>query len=949
MNTISALSEPARSVWAKSLDENGGWLPLWQHMDDAADVAAYLFDRWLAPAVVRTLSHDFGGDADAARAAVSLLTGLHDLGKSTPAFAIQDTVLADRMRRRGLYMPTTKAELPDRQLCHHSLAGHHLLIAWLMEQGWSKPIARSWGVVIGGHHGVPPDAQQELSARPVEVPYLYGADAWDRARSELALRVSLRTGAASRLTDWSGLLLSQQFQVLATAVVIISDWIASNVELFPFYQEDAPEQRENRDRVNTALARLRLPAPWRPGPVPESAKELFQTRFRLPPGANPRPVQEVVLQVAREVSRPGILVVEAPMGEGKTEAALGAAEALAARTGAGGLLVALPTQATSDAMFTRVLGWLDRLGEEGQAVATSVTLSHGKARFNRAFRGLLVAGRLRDIGQDENDGRNGSRQGPHSVVAHSWLSGRKKAQLASFSVATIDQLLFAGLKARHLVLRHLGLAGKVVIIDEIHAYDAYMNSYLLKVLTWLGAYQVPVVALSATLPGQRRRELVGAYQAGWLQATGELPGNQALAVELADAYPVITWTDAGRMYQRTAAPSGRGTRVHLDWQPDNLEALVAVLREALAEGGTALVVRNTVRRVLETGARLERAFPGEVSIAHSRFIVADRMRNDAQLLDRFGPPGRAVTRPRRHIVVGSQVVEQSLDVDFDLLVTDLAPVDLVLQRLGRLHRHDRGEGQGDRPERVRAARAYVAGTDFAVSPPALEPVAARYVYSRYVLLRAAAVLLPRFGQSVDLPADIAPLVQAAYGEYDLGPPDWQEAMAAAREAWLEVTGRKEDKARPFQVADPAKPGKPLVGWLAADAGETDDSAQGQGQVRDGAPSLEAILVQRRTDGEWHTPGWLDETQANLSIARDQAPPESLAAVLAQCALRLPLEFSEAKYEEELWRATPPTWESSPLVYHLPVLIVNDDGSGSLGDRSIRYTPDRGLEVLSDDE
>lgn len=944
----AALSEPARSVWAKSLDENGGWLPLWQHMDDAADVAAHLFDQWLARAAVRALSLDFCGDESAARAAVCLLAGLHDIGKATPAFAIQDTVLADGMRRRGLYLPTTKAELPDRQLCHHSLAGHHLLIAWLMEQGWSKPVARSWGVVIGGHHGVPPDAQQELNARPVEVPYLYGAGAWDEARSELAVRVSVRTGAAGRLSDWTALLLSQQFQVLATAVVIISDWIASNVELFPFYREDLPEPRETPERIDTAFARLRLPGPWRAGPVPESAKELFRTRFRLPGAANPRPVQEVVLQVAREVHRPGILVVEAPMGEGKTEAALGAAEVLAARTGAGGLLVALPTQATTDAMFARVLAWLDRLGEDGQAVATSVTLSHGKAGFNRAFRGLVVAGRLRDIGHDE-DGGGRSRQGPHSVVAHSWLSGRKKAQLASFSVATIDQLLFAGLKARHLVLRHLGLAGKVVIIDEIHAYDAYMNSYLAKVLTWLGAYQVPVVALSATLPNQRRRELVAAYQAGWSRATGDPSGDEVLDVELADAYPVLTWTDAGKMCQRAAPPSGRGTRVHLDWRPDDLEALVAVLREALADGGTALVVRNTVRRVLETGARLERAFPGEVSIAHSRFIVADRLRNDAQLLDRFGPPGRAVTRPRRHIVVGSQVVEQSLDVDFDLLVTDLAPIDLVLQRLGRLHRHDRGEGQRDRPEHVRAARAYVTGTDFQVSPPALEPVAARYVYSRYALLRAAAVLLPRFGQSLDLPTDIAPLVQAAYGEDDLGPPEWQEAVTAAREAWLEATARREDKARPFQVPDPAKPGKPLVGWLAADAGEADDSAQGQGQVRDGAPSLEAILLQYGPDGEWHTPSWLDETQANLSVSREIAPPESLASVLAQCALRLPLEFSQPEYEEELWRATPAAWESSPLVYQLPVLIVDDDGSGSLGDRSIRYTPDRGLEVIDRDE
>lgn len=943
------LGEPARAVWAKSLDENGRWLPLWQHMDDAAGVAAHLFHRWLAPQAVRVLSADFGGDAAAARAAVSMLAGMHDLGKATPAFAVQDTVLADRMRRRGLYLPTTKAELPDRQLCHHSLAGHHLLVAWLVYQGWSKPVARAWGVVLAGHHGVPPDGQQELHARPVEVPHLYGTGAWDIAREQLAARVSARTGADSRLSHWSTLQLSQQFQVLATAIVIVSDWIASNADAFPFYREELPEPRDTSERVSTALARLRLPGPWHAGPVPESAAEIFRTRFRLPPSASLRPVQEVVLEIVREASRPGIVVIEAPMGEGKTEAALGAAEILAARTGAGGLLVALPTQATTDAMFSRVLAWLDRLGEHGQAVAASITLSHGKARFNPLFRGLFTGGALRDVGLDEDDGDGRSPQRRHSVVAHSWLSGRKKAQLASFSVATIDQLLFTGLKARHVMLRHLALAGKVVIIDEIHAYDAYMNSYLTKVLTWLGAYRVPVVALSATLPRQRRRQLVAAYQAGWARAADvALHREELAATEEPAAYPVLTWTDGGRAYQRAAAPSGRCTRVRLDWLPDEPDRLLAVLRSALIEGGTAVVIRNTVRRVLATAAQLEQAFPGEVSIAHSRFIAADRLRNDAVLLDRFGPPGRAAARPRRHIVVASQVVEQSLDVDFDLLVTDLAPIDLVLQRVGRLHRHERGEGQRDRPEGVRVPRAYIAGTDFGTSPPGLERTAERYVYSRYPLLRAAAVLLPRLGRTLDLPADIAPLVQAAYADEEVGPTEWQEDIRVARDSWMHATARREDKARQFQIAAPAQPGKPLVGWLAADVGEADDTGQGQGQVRDGAPSLEALLVQESPDGRWHTPGWLDETQANLDVPRETAPADDLAEVLASCTLRLPLEFSNAESEEELWRSTPSAWEASSLIYRLPVLVMDDHGSGSLRGTPIRYTAARGLEVLDSD-
>lgn len=144
------LSEAARSVWAKSIDERGGWLPLWQHMDDSAGVANQIFHQWLAPSVKLLFASEFDGDVDQARVALTFLAGAHDLGKATPAFAVQDTVLAQRMCEQQLYMPPSKVVLVDRHLAHHSVAGQHLLVRWLIEQGWAKPTARAWGVVIGG-------------------------------------------------------------------------------------------------------------------------------------------------------------------------------------------------------------------------------------------------------------------------------------------------------------------------------------------------------------------------------------------------------------------------------------------------------------------------------------------------------------------------------------------------------------------------------------------------------------------------------------------------------------------------------------------------------------------------------------------------------------------------------------------------------------------------------
>lgn len=952
------LSEPARSVWAKSPAGDGRWLPLWQHMDDTADVAGQLFDRWLAPSVVQYMADAFAGKVDDARMAVTYLAGVHDLGKATPAFAIQHDLLAQRMRAHGLGMPNTKLQLDDRHLAHHAVAGHHLLIDWLVAAGWRRGVARTWGVVLGGHHGVPPDSGTEQAATPEQVPHLYGRGLWESVRDELAHRVAVRTGAIDRFADWQALQLSQQFQVLATGLVIVADWIASNDELFPYLSGELPEVADRTDRANSALESLRLPRPWRVHRPLAAVADLFGARFDLPVGATPRPVQHLVAEVARQMPEAGLVIVEAPMGEGKTEAALASAEILAERWGAGGLLVALPTQATTDAMFERIVAWLDRMGAGDQDVGGAIVLSHGRARFNRLFRGLMAGGRARDIGSDDvhygerrQDGRKQLRT-THAVVAHSWLSGRKKAQLANFTVGTIDQLLFAGLKSRHLMLRHLGLAGKVVVLDEIHAYDAYMNSYLTKVLTWLGAYRVPVIALSATLPGDRRRELVEAYRAG--HTTSAAPFDDDSGVEIGGdiGYPVVTWTEAGKVGRAVAEASGRRTTMRVealsDDPEDDLDELAGMLHERLSNGGTALVVRNTVRRVLATAERLEAEFPGEVAVAHSRFVAADRLAKDRWLISRFGPPGK-VRRPHRHIVVASQVVEQSLDIDFDLLVTDLAPIDLVLQRMGRVHRHRRGEAQSERPPKLRTACTYLAAADFGTDPPSLDTVAARYVYDAHTLLRSAAVLRPRLGGTVELPDDIAPLVQQAYGNSPVGPAEWQEAMRDAQDDWRRKVAKREEKARDFQIVEPGRPGKAIVGWLAANVGDTDDESLGQGQVRDGAPSLEAMLVQRDYDGRLHTPSWLADGAAGLTIPLDDVPPTDVADVMASCALRLPLDFSNAAAEEALWRATPPAWEKSPLIYHLPVLMVDEDGWGLINERRVRYTAGRGLEVFNDDD
>ncbi|WP_435193191.1 type I-E CRISPR-associated protein Cse1/CasA [Streptomyces sp. NRRL F-5630] len=968
------LTGAARTVWAKHDRDTGKWLPLWRHMADSAAVAGLLWDHWSPRNIKDLIAEQLPGGAADARCLCVWLAGTHDIGKATPAFACQVEELAGAMTAAGLDMRTSKQLGEDRRMAPHGLAGQVLLQEWLEERrGWTHRASAQFAVMAGGHHGVPPDHMQlhNLDAHPELLRTQGSAEPqWRAVQDELLDACALAFGVEDRLTAWRTVKLPQTVQVLLTATVIVSDWIASNPDLFPYFPEEHP--REEAERVAAAWQGLLLPAPWEPEEPEASAAEFYASRFALPPGAVVRPVQEQALAMARDMERPGMLVIEAPMGEGKTEAALAVAEVFAARSGAGGCYVALPTMATSNAMFPRLLRWLDRLpSSAGESIGRgreqrSVLLAHAKSALQEDYAALMRESH-RTIAAvdayDEGDSSHSLRQerpdsawraAPAELVAHQWLRGRKKGLLASFAVGTIDQLLMAGLKSRHLALRHLAMAGKVVVIDEVHAYDTYMNAYLDRVLAWLGAYRVPVVVLSATLPARRRAELAAAY-------TGED------AAPLADAtgYPLLTGVAPGREpVQRVAAASGRGGPVLLEKLDD--DALADRLDAELAEGGCALVVRNTVDRVMDTAAVLRERFGADhVTVAHARFVDLDRARKDAELLARFGPPGpdgNSSQRPRdAHIVVASQVAEQSLDVDFDLLVSDLCPVDLLLQRMGRLHRHPRGQDQDRRPARLRQARCLVTGVGWEAAP-APEPVPGSVaIYGSYALLRSLAVLAPHLatvgavGHPLRLPDDISPLVQRAYGGEDPCPPEWEPVLVPARDKHRTARERQRHKAEVFRLDVVRKAGRPLIGWIDAGVGDADDTPVGRAQVRDTKEGLEVLVVRRRVDGSLCTLPWLDKGRGGLELPVDAVPSALAARAVAASGLRLPYHFTSSPQTldrtlAELEEVYVPAWQEkeSHWIAGELILALDEEGRTVLAGQQLVYNPEEGLLVTSAD-
>lgn len=905
------LSEAARALWAKtSRNDDSRWLPLFVHMADAAGMARWLWKEWLPRGVrIRIAAGLNVSILEAGRIAIAL-AGMHDVGKATPAFQQRAPHLAGLVADCGLPLRL----VPDPSRIPHA----HASQAILELSGFDSAFA----IVAGGHHGKPPNPG-EIDAAKESFPRHTGfTDAAWRAVQEELMRYAGELGGVETV----GLLgrpADVPAQVLLSALTIMADWLASDETLFPYYGvSDAFSIGEPGARAARAWEMLALPAPW--DTACESLDSgAFSRRFGLE--FKPRPLQEAVLALVPNIGRPGILVIEAPMGEGKTEAALAVAEIFAGKTGRSGVFFALPTQATSDGLFPRFKAWISRLDPGEFNEARDLLLAHGKSRFNEEYKGIP----LRRVSvHDDADDEGG-------VVAHEWFHGRRKSMLAGFVVGTIDQVLLAGLRQKHQALRHLGLANKVVVIDECHAYDAYMGQYLTKVLGWLGAYGVPVIVLSATLPGDKRREFVRAYF------------NEKAAAETADqpAYPRITYSDGKDVRTVAVKPSDRALSVAVEMVPD--EETVERVEALTRDGGCAGIIVNTVARAQalrrELAARL-----GEdvVKLFHSRFLASDRAAKEKELRALLGPPGAAggLARPKRMVVVGTQVMEQSLDVDFDVLFTDLCPMDLLIQRIGRLHRHER-----PRPPGLEAARCFVLGaTDGEVFDGSSR------VYGEWPLLTARTMLAGV--STVNLPGDIAALVEAAYAPEGVAPPKGEEARFDA--ARVKRDGHIADqcaRAKHFQVQPPPRAGsrvfRDLTGWLAAPKADGGDAGgkRAEAAVRDTDPSLEVLAVERRADGTLGLLPWIGGGEALPA----EELKEPLAALVAGCSLALPralsapwaLERTIRELEEDNLHGIPAAWQSSPWLRGELVLAMKREGdvwAARIGGYRLEYDRASGL-------
>ena len=873
------------------------WLPLWMHLKDTAEIMKLLVREWLPDST----KNFFGMPEDSLTAMAGFLGYLHDIGKATVLFQTNITSALPEVRARLSRHTTLTFCKANRKCTTHALAGEAILLRLECPAGIAS--------IVGAHHGKPQnyDVGENLESYQSNY-YPKGEEKfWNQCWRKI-LNLALRDSGYADVEELPKL--TQPVEIVLTGLLIMADWIASNTAYFPLISiENYGDMALYPERSNQAWDKLQLTWPWE-GQLDVMEKDGFQQRF----GFTPNSVQQAVLDAVNHISEPGIMILEAPMGIGKTEASLAFSEACAARFGAGGIFFGLPTQATANGIFPRLLFWAENLSDD---ISHSIRLAHGMAELNDVYLKLPQVARVEEDA-DADDER---------VAVHQWFCGSKKALLADFVIGTVDQLLMAALKQKHVMLRHLGLVGKVVIIDEVHAYDAYMNQYLERALRWLGWYGVPVILLSATLPIKRRTELIKAYQpdvqnGAWMECLG---------------YPILTWTDGKKVEQNVPKINKADHDVILRKITEN-EA-IDMLRERMQDGGCAGIIVNTVRKAQKIAESLKAEMPDkEVILFHSQFLMPDRVNIERKLMERLGKHSTPEIR-KDLIVVATQVMEQSLDVDFDLMVTELCPMDLLMQRIGRLHRHKR-----QRPVSMEQAVCFVMDTgteDF--------DEGSAFVYGKWPLLQTKKFLPER----IILPQDISRLVQKAY-TWDADYADPVEKKMHAD--YEEKKEKQEQKALGYVVPQPeiheAFPElNTLDGWMQEDMAGSDTTARAA--VRDGEMSIEVLVMMREKDGHVHFLPW----QEGGEVVSGDVPPEpETARKIARQKVRLPGMFSASwnakrviEELEEMNRKYLSMWQLSPMLKGELILLLDDALSVHLGGMIIQYDKGTGLSYRKEEE
>ncbi|OEY65570.1 CRISPR-associated helicase/endonuclease Cas3 [Marinobacter sp. X15-166B] len=752
-----AIDCPYFSYWGKAQADVNSQIKYHLLPYHSLDVAA-VGRRLLCPS--KTLTTDLATFLELSPQQLNALFGfalaLHDLGKFASAFQglyrPENTSLIDANSRFGYDGSQYRHDRMGLYFWHEIEPGFfdQITLEETPSRTEDRQLRKAVMVLMNcvfGHHGQPIDTKDVTSVKHFTEPHNVEAarafvnDAYRLFQPEFPLD---KFGCK----NWRSRLEQVSWQLAGMAV--LADWVGSNREYFPY--KNVIEPLSNYWAVAQRQAQKALKAAALDQAPKVAPFQSVEYHF----GFEPTPLQAWAEQVDLNDS-PQLFILEDVTGAGKTEAALTLTHRLMEAGAADGFYFGLPTMATSNAMFSRVADHYQQMLTSDGDYQPSIVLAHGAREMNDRFQEAKLNAGPQDRHYDKTDQTA-------TAQCNQWLAdSRKKALLAPVGVGTLDQTLLAVLPRRHQSLRLLGLNRKVLIFDEVHSADEYMFE-LLDGLLKLHLHQGgSVILLTATLSQNQRQRLANI----WLSAVG-IP---VLALE-ETAFPLATHITIDPELPIKEQPLKSRPEVSREVAVSVVHSeseCLDVILASVAQGQCVVWIRNTVNDALAAHALVQEAIenPDDCLLFHSRFVLHDRKVIENKVLDIFGKQGGSQQRQGR-VLIATQVFQESLDADTDVMISDICPIDDLIQRAGRLHRHTRNN-QGHYQQGISDQRAapvlYVHAPEWEDSPTAdwlsLQFQNTEYVYRSPGRLWLGLRTLLTNG-AIRMPEDARTLIESVY-------------------------------------------------------------------------------------------------------------------------------------------------------------------------------------------
>lgn len=719
------------------------------HSLDVAAVVWLLFDP--DKPTCQQLAESLGVSPEWLQNWFSFCAALHDVGKFSSAFQGLVTDLSDAL----ITPDSTKSYTGVRHDALGYLLWDKQLKAALWENSWSdqqcwkraKYAYKAWApwlAIVTGHHGEPPSTKYLNSINR----YYTEEDTQAAIEFTEAVNDLFQPDLAPLADDALKKNLMRVSWQLA-GLMVLADWSGSNQSLFSYSDTPMPlSEYWDKIALRTSAEAIQRMKPERVVTQPFSD---IQALF--PFIEHPTPLQAHAATVEIP-SGPQLWILEDVTGAGKTEAALTLVSRIMTKGLAEGVYIGLPTMATANGMYERMSKSYRALFDAESR--PSLVLAHGARELSDAF------AESKRLAEHQADVSYSAEELSASAYCNSWVAdSRKKSLFADVGVGTIDQALLAVLPARHQSLRILGLRDKVLLVDEIHSFDPYLRSLLCSLLQAHAMQGGCVIMLSATLPQEMRNAYLNAYRSGRRLLSHALEAQSA-------HYPLVTCS-ASEVHEYPVESRASVSRSLAVEVLSDRSDVAGQIQRALENNQAVCWIRNTVddaRDAYQQALDAGWTNPDKTTLFHSRFAMCDRQVIETDVLERFGKDSTPEQRAGQ-LLIATQVIEQSLDLDFDLMITDLAPIDLIIQRAGRLQRHTRN-ASGQRAEHEQRP----APTLFIFAPAANEDIDEQWLLPQW---RGTQAVYRHLGQlwltlqaieqqqwTIEMPGKARALIEAVY-------------------------------------------------------------------------------------------------------------------------------------------------------------------------------------------